>query len=190
MFRNVDGRRFEDASRAMGPDFLRIGYQRGSAFVDFNNDGFLDIATTSLDQRQPRVDERGLRLLSDRRVHFGLGGESTADVEVRWPGGKLEVRRNVSACEAPPQTAWRGCCGAASQAAAAALVPPLALVGDQAVKTDGASTRRPWCSIASGGTSAAAAGTSACATVETRSGHYDPSCFLIPARRVREVRAP
>jgi hypothetical protein len=44
------------------------------------------------------------------------------------------VRVRTGASEAPPQTAWRGCCGAASQAAAAALVPPLALVGDHGRK--------------------------------------------------------
>jgi enediyne biosynthesis protein E4 len=32
----------------MGEDFLRKGYQRGSAFGDLNNDGALDIVVTSL----------------------------------------------------------------------------------------------------------------------------------------------
>ena len=38
----------------MGPDFLREGYQRGSAFVDLNNDGFLDLVVTSLNEK-PRI---------------------------------------------------------------------------------------------------------------------------------------
>lgn len=41
-------------SRTLGPDFLSLGYQRGSAFVDLNNDGFLDIVVTSLNQK-PRI---------------------------------------------------------------------------------------------------------------------------------------
>ena len=54
MFENVDGRHFIDVTQAMGPDFQRRGYQRGSAFVDLNNDGFMDIVVTSLNQR-PRI---------------------------------------------------------------------------------------------------------------------------------------
>jgi len=54
MFRNVDGKSFVDVSEQMGRDFLRLGYQRGSAFVDLNNDGFMDIVVTSLGQK-PRI---------------------------------------------------------------------------------------------------------------------------------------
>jgi hypothetical protein len=38
----------------MGPDFSFMGYQRGSAFVDLNNDGFLDLVVTSLGEK-PRI---------------------------------------------------------------------------------------------------------------------------------------
>jgi enediyne biosynthesis protein E4 len=54
MFENVDGKEFIDVSRNMGADFLRLGYQRGSAFVDVNNDGFMDVVVTSLNQN-PRI---------------------------------------------------------------------------------------------------------------------------------------
>ena len=54
MFENVAGKYFVDVSREMGPDFLRVGYQRGSAFADLNDDGFLDIVVTSLNER-PRI---------------------------------------------------------------------------------------------------------------------------------------
>lgn len=54
MLRNSDGTTFEDVSATLGPDFLVKGYQRGSAFVDLNQDGFLDIVVTSLN-RKPRI---------------------------------------------------------------------------------------------------------------------------------------
>jgi hypothetical protein len=38
----------------LGWDFLRVGYQRDSAFGDLNDDGFIDIVVTSLNQR-PRI---------------------------------------------------------------------------------------------------------------------------------------
>ena len=54
MFRNIDGKTFADVSESMGSDFLFLGFQRGSAFVDLNNDGFMDIVVTSLGQK-PRI---------------------------------------------------------------------------------------------------------------------------------------
>lgn len=54
MFRNIEGKTFVDVSESMGKDFMFLGYQRGSAFVDLNNDGFMDIVVTSLGQK-PRI---------------------------------------------------------------------------------------------------------------------------------------
>jgi hypothetical protein len=54
MFENVDGKTFNDVSDQMGGDFLSIGFQRGSAFADLNNDGFMDLVVTSLGKR-PRI---------------------------------------------------------------------------------------------------------------------------------------
>lgn len=54
MFENEGGKTFADVTKKMGHDFSFVGYQRGSAFVDLNNDGFMDIVVTSLGQK-PRI---------------------------------------------------------------------------------------------------------------------------------------
>lgn len=54
MFQNLDGRKLIDVTAQMGADFVVPGYQRGSAFVDLNNDGFMDLVVTSLGEK-PRI---------------------------------------------------------------------------------------------------------------------------------------
>jgi len=54
MLHSVRGEHFEDVSNLLGPDFLHVGYQRGSAFADLNDDGFMDLVVTSLGEK-PRI---------------------------------------------------------------------------------------------------------------------------------------
>lgn len=54
IFENVNGKEFQDVSQSLGVDFNHVGFQRGSAFVDLNNDGSLDLVVTSLDEK-PRI---------------------------------------------------------------------------------------------------------------------------------------
>src|SRR5205085_4026704 len=51
MFENRDGRDFVDVSGQMGAGFARNAFHRGSAFADLNNDGFLDIVVTALNEK-------------------------------------------------------------------------------------------------------------------------------------------
>lgn len=46
VFRNVEGRRFEDVSAGAGPDFQLAAMHRGAAFADFDNDGRMDAVVT------------------------------------------------------------------------------------------------------------------------------------------------
>ena len=142
MFRNTGGKAFEDVSARLGKDFLREGYQRGSAFGDLNNDGFPDIVATSL-MEPPRIllnsadngnhwlilqlvgrysnrDAIGAKVKvttasgralynhvsvsvgfmgsSDKRVHFGLGGETQVkSIEIRWPRGAVQKLDAIAA---------------------------------------------------------------------------------------------
>jgi hypothetical protein len=77
IFENTGGP-FRDASEHLGRDFLKAGFQRGSAFADLNNDGAMDVVVTSLNER-PRI-----LLNSGRPGHHWLlldltGGRSGRD---------------------------------------------------------------------------------------------------------------
>ena len=92
MFENQDGREFLDVTQEMGNDFLRIGFQRGSAFADLNNDGFMDIVVTSLNQK-PRIlvnsaDNKNhwllMRLIGHKSNRDAIG----AKIKVTMPSGR------------------------------------------------------------------------------------------------------
>jgi hypothetical protein len=128
MWQNLEGKRFVDVSEKMGKDFLRMGFQRGSAFVDFNGDGFLDLVATSLNEK-PRImlnsggngnhwllldltgrkssrDAIGARvkvtLASGRTLHahvsVSLGFMSSSDRRVHFGLGKENTIKAVEIC--------------------------------------------------------------------------------------------
>ncbi len=48
VFRNIEGKKFEDVSATAGPDFQRAAMHRGVAFADFDNDGRVDAVVSVL----------------------------------------------------------------------------------------------------------------------------------------------
>jgi hypothetical protein len=92
MFRNIEGKKLEDATDQMGPDFTFRGYQRGSAFVDLNNDGFLDIVVTSLGEKPRILLNNGLSrhhwILFDLRGHRSNRNGIGATIKVGTASGR------------------------------------------------------------------------------------------------------
>jgi hypothetical protein len=92
IFENQDGKEFIDVTNEMGDDFLRVGFQRGSAFADLNNDGFMDIVVTSLNQK-PRIlmnsaDNGNHWLLLQLRGHKSNRDSIGAKIKVTTPSGR------------------------------------------------------------------------------------------------------
>jgi enediyne biosynthesis protein E4 len=132
------GGRFTDVSGEAGADFAVSRLHRGVVFADFDNDGRIDAAVTSLNQplelwmnRSPmqhwlqlklkgrrsnasalgakvfcRTTQRtqvsfvansvGYASASDLRVHFGLGEDRKASLEIHWPSGLVQELKDVS----------------------------------------------------------------------------------------------
>jgi hypothetical protein len=75
LFQNEGGKIFIDVTEKMGPDFAVVGYQRGSAFVDLNNDGFMDLVVTSLGEK-PRILMNNA-LVKNHWIMFDLRGHKS-----------------------------------------------------------------------------------------------------------------
>ena len=93
MFENRGGKTFIDVTEKMGPDFAFAGYQRGSAFVDLNNDGFMDLVVTSLGQK-PRILMNNA-LVKNHWIMFDLRGHKSnrdgigATIKVTTGSGRM-----------------------------------------------------------------------------------------------------
>jgi enediyne biosynthesis protein E4 len=138
IFRNVGGK-FTDVSDESGIGRARPRFHRGCVFADFDRDGRLDVAVTSLEgptelwwNRSPIQHWLQLRLTgtrsnrsaigaavtcrtpsgtqvrcvkssvgyassSDLTLHFGLGKESSSEIEIHWPSGASQKLIRVAA---------------------------------------------------------------------------------------------
>ena len=143
LYRNLEGRRFEDISQQAGPGIAKPRAARGLALADINGDGRLEVLINGQNEApallaqvggsaggwlmlqlegrdsnrsaigaiatvrtaggtQRREVRSGGSYLSqgELRLHFGLGGHSTADVEVVWPSGVRQVIEGLTAGQA------------------------------------------------------------------------------------------
>ncbi len=95
LYRNVEGRRFEDVSRLAGPGILEKAPARGCAFGDFDNDGDIDVAVNTVNdvpqllRADSSLDRRWIkvRLVGVRSNRAGIG----ARVYCRTPDGKSQM---------------------------------------------------------------------------------------------------
>jgi enediyne biosynthesis protein E4 len=92
MFQNLGGKTFTDVSQQMGPDFMPLGYHRGSVFVDLNNDGFMDLVVTGLGEKPRILKNNALNhnhwLLLDLRGHTSNRDAIGARIKVTTASGR------------------------------------------------------------------------------------------------------
>jgi hypothetical protein len=98
IFKNRGGK-FEDASALAGAEFARAGLHRGAVFADFDRDGRLDVAVTTLNapmelwwNRSETLGHHWLQL----RLTGGESNRSAIGAEVRCRAGGREQVRTVS----------------------------------------------------------------------------------------------
>ena len=92
VFRNIEGRRFEDVSPTAGPEFQLSAMNRGVAFGDFDNDGRIDAVVSVINGpaklfrniTEAKSHWLAIRLRGRRSNRQGLG----AIVHARLPDGR------------------------------------------------------------------------------------------------------
>ena len=96
IFRNVGKGVFEELIDQAGPGIAAAHSSRGCAFGDFDNDGDLDILVANLNE-PPSLLRNDLHSANDPRLHFGLGTEKTADIEIYWPSALKQQLKSIVA---------------------------------------------------------------------------------------------
>jgi hypothetical protein len=95
VFRNLEGKKFEDVSSTAGTEFQKPGAHRGVAFGDLDNDGRVDIVVTALNEptkifRNVTVGPNHwilLKLVGTKSNRMGIGAQVhiiTADSREQW----------------------------------------------------------------------------------------------------------
>jgi hypothetical protein len=79
-------------SNANGAHWLGIRLQG----VRSNRDGLGSIVIVN-GQRQDAQTAGSYQSANDKRIHFGLGDKSSADIEIRWPSGVTQHLKNIAA---------------------------------------------------------------------------------------------
>ena len=95
VFRNLDGKKFEEVSATAGPDFQHAGAHRGVAFGDLDNDGRIDMVVTALGEPAKIFHNITagsnhwilLRLVGTKSNRMGIGAQmriTTDDGRSQW----------------------------------------------------------------------------------------------------------
>jgi hypothetical protein len=110
VFRNREGRRFEDVSAGAGADFQLAAQHHGAAFADFDNDGRIDAAVSVMSE--PAKLYRNITSSPGHWLALKLRGRSSnrqglgARVQVTLSGGRILYNHAVTsvgyACSSEP----------------------------------------------------------------------------------------
>ncbi len=97
VFRNLGDGRFEELIEEAGPgiseEVLLTGVQSNRSAIGAR----VTARYGNRRQAQEVLAQSSFYSTNDRRLHFGLGAEVTADLTIRWPNGKIEAISNVAA---------------------------------------------------------------------------------------------